>query len=114
MKNSRTRFAAFGAEIGQRNYVGRTDEFRCEPAPGPIINFARRAVFDQPSGIHHTDNVRYRQRLGLIVGHVNCREPDPLLYGAQFNAHLFAQLGVQIGQRLVQEKHFGLGDQRAR
>ncbi|MNV33623.1 hypothetical protein D3C71_1249970 [compost metagenome] len=45
--------------------------------------------------------------------HHGCRA-DLLLDAAQFELHLFAQLGVQVGQRFVQQQHGRPDDQRAR
>ncbi|KAG0935976.1 hypothetical protein G6F31_015829 [Rhizopus arrhizus] len=64
--------------------------------------------------VHHHDAVRQRQRFGLVVRHQNGGGADRALDAAQFQLHFLAQLGIQIGQRFVQQQHAGPDDQRAR
>ena len=57
---------------------------------------------------------RHRHRLLLVVGDVDDGEAEPLLQVADLLAHLAAQAGVEIGQRLVEQQHRRLQHQRAR
>ena len=64
--------------------------------------------------MHDHDAVGQRHRFFLIVRDVERGDAEPLLQRAEFVAHLRAQPGVEIGQRLVEQQHFRLEHQRAR
>jgi hypothetical protein len=66
-----------------------------------------------PALVHDGDLVGEHHRLFLVVRHVDRRDPEALLERAQIDAHLLAQLGVQVGQRLVHQEHARLEDERA-
>ena len=53
------------------------------------------------------------KRLFLIVRDINGRNAEALLQLADFAAHFDPQLGVEIGQRLVEQQHRGLDNERA-
>jgi hypothetical protein len=55
-----------------------------------------------------------RKRLALVVRHVQHGEFQRLLQLADLLAHAPAQLGVEVGQRLVEQQHRRLQHQRAR
>ena len=63
--------------------------------------------------VHDRDAVRQRQRLGLIVGHVDEGDADFLLQIDELDLHFLAQLGVERRERLVEEQHRWMRDQRA-
>ena len=46
--------------------------------------------------------------LCLVVGHVDERGVDPLAQLDDLRPHLVAQLGVQVGERLVHQQDLGL------
>ena len=54
---------------------------------------------------HHHDAVAKRHCLDLIVRHVDRRGSEPVMELFQFDSHLHAQRGVEIGQRLVEQKY---------
>ncbi len=54
---------------------------------------------------HDDDQVRHGQRLLLIVRHDHGRHAQPLLKLPQLHLHVFAQVRVQRGKWLVQQKH---------
>ena len=64
--------------------------------------------------MHQPDAIRQCQRFFLIVGHVHRRDAEGLLQRLQFEAHLLAQLGVEVAERLVEQQHLRLGHQRPR
>ena len=64
--------------------------------------------------VHHHDLVGERHRLDLVVGDVDAGDAELLLDAADLGAHLLAQLGVQVGERLVHQQHLRLHHQRAR
>ena len=64
--------------------------------------------------VHHRDAVRQRERLGLVVRDVDERDADFLLQVDELELHLLAQLGVERGERLVEQQELRAVDQRAR
>ena len=47
------------------------------------------------------------------MGDVDAGDAQPLLDAPDLGAHLLAQLGVQVGERLVHQQHLGLHHQGA-
>ena len=62
------------------------------------------------AGIHHDDAVGHRHRLDLIVRHVDRRRREPLVQRLDLGAHRHPQLGVEVGQRLVEQKDLRLAN----
>ena len=58
--------------------------------------------------------MRERHRLDLVVRDVDRRDAEFVLHVLEFRAHVAAQLGVEIGQRLVHQERCGPADDRAR
>ena len=74
---------------------------------------ARRAPWAWPTwstrpSRMHRDAVGERQRLLLVVGHVDRRDAELALQLADLRAHLHAELGVEVGQRLVEQQDVGV------
>ena len=65
------------------------------------------------AGTHHGDPRRPGHRLDLVVRHIDDRRAEFLVQALELDAHLGAQLGIQVGQRLVEQKDLGLLHQRA-
>ena len=81
---------------------------------GLAVDVLRRAALDDLAEIEHRDLVGQRQRLGLVVGDVDGGDAEPLLQALELDPHLLAQLGVEIGQRLVEQQDLRLAHQAAR
>jgi hypothetical protein len=101
-----------------RHDLGRAQESGAEGRGGREVERARRADLDQPAGVHQRDAVGQHQGFLLVVRDVDGRHADALEQVAQLDAHLLAQLGVEVGQRLVQQHdrgaaHQGAGDGHA-
>ena len=64
--------------------------------------------------IHDDDEIGERQRLVLAVRHVHEADAELALEALQLLAHAHAQERVERGQRLVEQQHAGIGDERAR
>ena len=79
----------------------------------PVIDFFRRAELVDLSGVHHRDQVGGRHRFRLVVGDMYRRITVFVVQPADFKAHLFAQIGIEVGQRLVEQKRLRLDDQGA-
>ena len=62
---------------------------------------------------HGGDPVAERHRLRDVVGDVERGGADAAMEMLEFRAELRAQLGIDVGQRLVEQQHVRLPDQRA-
>ena len=58
--------------------------------------------------------VGQRQRFGLVVGDIDEGDAGAALQALQFHAHLFAELGVEVRQRLVEQEDFRLDHEAPR
>ncbi len=94
--------------------IGAPDEPRDEPGPRPVVQRHRIVHLLDPSVVHHHDAVRRHHRLGLVVRHIHGGDAERVVQAADLRAHLLAQVGIQIGQRLVQQQHLGLDHDRPR
>ena len=63
--------------------------------------------------MHHHDLVGHGHRLDLVVGDVDGRGLQPLVQLLDLGAHLHAQLGVEIGERLVEQEDLRIADDGA-
>ena len=79
----------------------------------PQIDVRGRAKLLDLAVLHHHDAVGERHRLDLVMGDVDDRRlvhrPVQLL---DLDAQLVAKLGVEIGERLVEQKDTGIADER--
>ena len=79
-----------------------------------LVDLLGRPDLLDPALRHHRDAVRHRERLLLVVRHVDERDADLLLQRLQLDLQPLAELGVEGAERLVQQQHGGVQDQRAR
>jgi hypothetical protein len=77
-----------------------------------FIEHIRRGVLLDPAGPHHCNAGGEGHRLDLVVRDVDDRRGSALVQALQLDPHLAAQLGIEIGQRLVEQEHLGLLHQR--
>ena len=84
--------------------VGPAEEVRDERRRRPLVGLVRRADLLGAAVVHHHDAVAERHRLGLVVRHQDGGRADRALDLAQLDLHLLAQLGVEIGERLVEQQ----------
>ena len=63
--------------------------------------------------VHDRDAVAHRHRLDLVVGDVDGGRADLLLQPLDLAARLHAQLGVEVGERLVHQEHLRVAHERA-
>ena len=96
-------FAAHGDvdEIHRR----RADEARDELVGGLAVNLQRGADLLNPAVAHDHDAVAERHGLDLVVGHEHGRGRNLRMEALDLDAHLGAQLGIQVRQRLVEQEH---------
>ena len=62
---------------------------------------------------HDRDAVAHRHRLDLVVRDVDRRDAELVLQARDLGAHVHAQLGVEVRERLVHEVGLGLAHDRA-
>ena len=85
-----------------------------KPATNRFAGWSYRCCGDADllhhAAAHDHDPVAERHRLGLVVGHVDRGGAQPLLEPGDLGAHLHAQLGVEVGQRLVHQERLRVAD----
>ncbi len=96
------------------DHVAGADEAGDELRARPVVDLLRGAGLLDLAGVHHRDHVGGGHRLRLVVGDVDGRVAIFVVQPAHLEAHLLAQIGVEIRQRLVEQQRLGLDDQRAR
>ena len=107
---------AVAGEIDRRlDYVHRrrADEARDEQIGRPLVDLVRRADLLDDAAVHHGDPRRHGHRLDLVVGDVDDGLLEVVVELLDLEAHLGAQLGVEVRQRLVEQEHVDILDQRA-
>ena len=94
--------------------VHRAEKARDEARARAQVDILGRADLLDAAVVHHGELVGHGERFLLIVRHEQEGDADAALHGLQLDAHLLAQLGIERGQRLVEQQHVGLQHQRAR
>ena len=90
---------------------GGLDEVRCAEegrdlaAGGPAIDIFRRAGLQDATALHDHDAIGQRHRLFLVVGDIERGDLQPPLQRAELVAHLGAQAGIEVAERLVEQQH---------
>ena len=91
----------------------RADEAGDEPVGRAVVDVERAAELLDALVLHHRDPVGERHRLDLVVGDVDHRgRAEPLVQALDLVAQLVPELGVEVGQRLVEQEHGGVAHQR--
>src|SRR5215470_15774753 len=93
--------------------VGDADEPGHERRPRPLVYLDRGADLLDAALIQHRDAIAHRQRLLLVVRHVDEGDADLALHPQQLELHLLAELEIERAERLVQQQHLRLVDDRA-
>ena len=107
-----SRPAAERASAATKFIVGEPMNEATNLFAGLVIELHRRADLRDDAVVEHHDLVGERHRLDLIVGDVDHRRLEVLVQLGDLDAHLHAQHGVEVGQRLVEEEHLRLAHQR--
>ena len=92
----------------RRQEVERPDERRHERRRREVVDLGGCADLLDPALAHHDDPVGQRQRLLLVVGDVDGRDPELALDRPDLLAKGDPDLGVEGRQRLVEEEDLGL------
>ena len=96
LAKSHDRGIAFdGADLDRQN-TGLAHEVNHEPIRRRLVQRARRTILRDSCLVHHDDSVGNRQRLRLVVRHVDDGETERLLQRPDFVTHPAAQAGVEI------------------
>ena len=93
--------------------VDVADEVAHELGGGVVVDLVGGADLLDDALVEHGDAVGQGQGLLLVVGDVDGGDAEVLLHLLQLIAQLDAELGVQVGQRLVHADDGGVGHQRA-
>ena len=93
--------------------VGDADETGDELAGGALVDLDRRPELLDAAVVDHHQAVAHRQRLLLVVGDEDERDADLALDPLELELHLLAQLEVERAERLVEQQHVRLVDDRA-
>ena len=72
---------------------------------GSVVELERRADLLDQAVVHDDDLVGHGHGLDLIVRDIDRRRLEALMQFLDLGAHLHAQLGVEVGQRLVEQEH---------
>ncbi len=82
----------------------RADEPGDESVGRRVVEIERRADLFDPAAAQHDDLVGHGHRLDLVVGDIDHRRLQPFVQRRDLGAHLHAQLGIEVGQRLVEQE----------
>src|SRR3569833_226671 len=80
--------------------VGVADEAGDEAVARPEIDAVRRVDLHDIAGIEHRDLVGHLQRFGLVVRDINGGDADLPLQTLELLAHIVAQSGVEVAERI--------------
>ncbi len=89
------------ADKARNKHIGRT-----------IIEIERRTDLLHQTIAHDDDLVCHGHGFDLIVGHINRGGLQTLMQSLDLATHLHAQLGIEIGQRFVKQKHLWITHNR--
>ena len=92
------------ATIADRDLVHQPHEIGDEQIGWPLIDVARRTDLLHGAVMEDGDPIRKRHRLRLVVRHVDEGDAGAPLQALQLGAHALAELGVEIGERLVEQQ----------
>ena len=73
-----------------------------------VIEIVGRADLFDAAVVHHHDPVGERHRLDLVVGDVDRGGAHFLMHLLDLDPHLHPKLGVEVGERLVEQEYFGV------
>src|SRR2546425_10367543 len=102
-----------GRDHPARQEIRDTDEVGDEVGAGPRVDLLWAPDLLDPAVPHHRDAVGDRERLLLIVGDVEGRDPEVLLDPADLAAKTEPDLRVERRERLVEEEGLRAAGERA-
>ena len=93
---------------GQEVHGRGADEPGHKQVDGLFVEFPRGGHLLQDALLQHRHPVAQGHGLGLVVGDIDTGSAQAALHLRDFGAHLAAELGVQVGKRLIEEERIGL------
>ena len=100
----------FGGGGGEEVHRGRSDETGDEEVRRRVVQLVGRADLLGIAAAQDHHPISQRHGLGLVVSHVDGGGAQSLLQSGDLGAHLDAQFGVEVAQRLVHQKRLGLAN----
>ena len=87
---------------------GRANELGHKAVGRAGVNLCRRAELLHEAVFHDGDTITQCHGFNLVVRHIDRGGFGALVQLLDLGAHFHAQLGVQVGQRFVKQKQFGV------
>ena len=78
---------------------------------GVVVQFKRRGDLDDDAFLEDRNLGRHGERLDLIVRYIDHGRAGLGMQALELAAHVHAELGVQIGERLIKKQNVGLDTQ---
>ena len=95
-------------------HVAAAKEVGDEARSRPLVQALRLVALHHPAAVHDRDAAAHGQRLLLVVRDVEESRAGPLVDAGKLGLHGAADLLVERGERLIEEKHARRRRQRAR
>jgi len=92
--------------------IGLADEVRDKARARVFIELVGRVDLGHTPGLHHHHAVADGQGFGLVMSHHQGGDAHRALDTPDFKLHLFTQVGVEVGQRLIEQQHRRFDHQR--
>ena len=92
---------------------GRTDEASNEKIGRMVIEIKRSTNLLYNTAVHHDNAVCHGHGFDLIMGDIDHRRFKPSMQSLDLGSHLHTKLCIQVGQGLVEEKHFWVANNGA-
>ncbi len=105
--------SAAGERAFEEVHGRRAEERGDEHAVGLLVDLERWAALLDEAAVQHPERVGEGHRLDLVVGDVERRGAEPVVQATDVDAHLGAEGGVQVGERLVEQVHVRAAHDRA-
>ena len=86
-------------------HVRHADEARDELALRMLVDLRGRPDLLDPALVEDGEAIGHRERLLLIVRHVDERDPDLALDRLELDLHLLPELEVERAERLVEQQY---------
>ncbi len=98
---------------GDEVHRGAANERGDELVGWPLVDVHRAVDLLDDAAVHEDDAVAERHGFDLVVRDVNNRRFEPQVKASDFGPHLDAEFGVEVGERLVEQKDFGFANDGA-
>jgi hypothetical protein len=95
---------------GKKIHGRAADESGYEDVRGAAVDFRRRVVLLEDAVLENRDAAGEGHGFDLIVGDVDGDDGELMLQVLELGAHVDAQTGIEIGERLVHEERLRMAD----